>query len=175
SSGDNGTTQTVSSRVLTKGSRIRVQTELGDRPVVFLVAPPYLYKLIPSAKAGVRWKNDKLASRTSNIDLQAMLRNPALIRSMINQGGAKRAGSSTLGGALVDIYTVSNWKGKGGSAKTWLRRSDALPVRMEATSGSISSVVSWTNYSRNIPLSDSLFRVPAGYSIRESEGQPNLM
>lgn len=166
-----GNAQTIASRVQAKGEKVRIETKLGDRPVVFLAAPPYLYKLIPSAKAGVRWKSDKLSSGSFNV---AMLFDPAAIRQQMSARGAKSLGSQLLDGMRTDVFQAKNVGGRGTDVKAWLRRGDALPLRVETRSKSFNSDVSWSNYRRNVTLSDALFKVPAGYSVRESQGKPGL-
>ena len=160
--------QTVDSKVWSKGNRVRLETVLSDRRVVFLMAPPYIYKLIPGSKAGIRWKNDK--TEMGGLDLQSMLRNPAMIRAVLKSRGAKTVGSARLNGTLVDVVTARDLMGQKGTAKAWLRKSDALPLRLELKSGGLSGAVSWRNYKRDAPLSDSLFKVPSGYKVRESQG-----
>jgi hypothetical protein len=168
-----GSAQTFSSRVQSKGNRIRIETTLGDRPIVFLATPPYLYKLIPSSKAGVRWENVKW--NNSRFDLQTLLRNPAAIREMLKKQGAKAIATQTVNGTLTDVLTAKNVMGQGTDVKAWLRRSDALPLRLESRSKGLSSVVSWTNYRRDIMLPDALFKVPVGYNVREAQGSPGMM
>ena len=160
--------QIVSSKVWTKGNRVRLETVLSDRPVVFLMSPPYIYKLIPGAKAGIRWKNDK--TEMGGLDLQAVLRNPQFIRAILKSRGAKTVGAATLDGTAVEIVTARDLMGQKGTAKAWLRRSDALPLRLELKGGAMSGVVSWRDYKRDAPLADSLFKVPSGYKMRESQG-----
>jgi hypothetical protein len=172
SSTGTGSSQTFSSRVQSKGNRVRIETKLGDRPVVFLASPPYLYKLIPTSKAGVRWENAKWDN--SRFDIQTLLRNPAAIRTLLQQKGAKQVGRTMIDGVATDIFTARNVMGEGSQVKAWLRRSDALPVRMESRSSGLSALIKWTNYSRDNAMSDSLFRVPADYNIREAQGSPGL-
>jgi hypothetical protein len=173
SSPGTGSAQTYSSRVQSKGNRIRIETSLADRPIVFLATPPYLYKLIPSSKAGVRWENVKWDN--SRFDFQTLLRNPAAIRDMLKKQGAKAIATQTLNGTLTDVMVAKNVMGRGNEVKAWLRRSDALPLRLESRSKGLSSVVSWTNYQRDIVLPETLFKVPVGYNVREAQGSPGMM
>jgi hypothetical protein len=148
---------------------------MSDRPIVFLLAAPYAYKLLPQAKAGVRWRVDANAARGFNgLDLQSLLRNPASLRAVLQKAGGRRVGAATLNGTTSDVWTASNLGGQSGTAKVWLRRSDGLPLRLEAASRTLLTTVSWSDYRRNAPLSDTLFRSPAGYSLRDSQGQPKL-
>lgn len=167
----NGSAQNMAARVLAKGNRVRIETTLGDRPVVFLAAPPYLYKLIPSSKAGVRWKSTQL--NDSRFDV-ASLFNPAAIRQQLKTHGAKSIGSQVLNGVRTDVFEASKAIGGGTNIKAWLRRDNTLPLRIETNSKSLSSIVSWSNYRRNAALAESLFKVPAGYHVRESQGKPGL-
>ncbi|HEX8550406.1 MAG TPA: hypothetical protein VF681_02505 [Abditibacteriaceae bacterium] len=168
-----GNAQSLTSRVLAKGNRVRLETRMGEQNVIFLAAPPYLYKLIPASKAGVRWKNDKWSS--SRFDLQALLRNPSAIRAQLKARGAKSIGTQKVGGTLTDILLAKNAMGRGTDVKAWLRRGDALPLRLEAKSKNMNGVVTWSNYRRDTPLADALFQVPQGYNVRERQGRPGLM
>ena len=170
-SSNGGDAMTLASRVWAKGSRVRIETKLGDRAVVFLAAPPYLYKLIPSAKAGVRWKSAKLG--TGRFDI-ASLFDPTAIRSELKSRGAKSSGTQTLNGTVTDIYEAANVGGRGTDITAWLRRGDALPLKVETRSKSLTSVVTWSNYRHNTAVAESLFEVPVGYNVRESQGKPGL-
>jgi hypothetical protein len=170
-SSSSGDAQNLSSRVMAKGDRVRIETIMGSREVVFLTAPPYLYKFIPAAKAGVRWKSANLGSGRFNV---ASLFDPAAIRKQLQQRGAKAMGTALLNGERTDVFAASNVSGRGTDIKAWLRRTDALPVRVETRSKGLNSVVTWSNYRRNAALAENLFQVPAGYNIRESQGKPGL-
>lgn len=180
-SGDEG--QPINSKVWTKGSKARIETNFGGRPMVFLISPSYIYKLIPSAKAGVRWKNSQGAKvGGGSFDLQALLRNPAQIRSLLKSKGAKFESSSKLGSTPVDIFVVplagsnaGGSKSRAYSAKGWLRKSDSLPLRLDINNNSFSAIISWRDYKRGTAVADSLFAAPAGYKIREAEGNPSLL
>jgi hypothetical protein len=170
-SSNGGSTQNMAARVLAKGNRVRIETKMGERDVVFLAAPPYLYKLIPSSKAGVRWKSTQL--NDSRFDV-ASLFNPTAIRQQLRTHGAKAVGSQVLNGVRTDVFQAKKAIGGGTNIKAWLRRDNTLPLRIETRSKSLSSVVSWSNYRRNAALPASLFKVPAGYNVRESQGKPGL-
>lgn len=171
SSNGSDSATTLSSKVWAKGSRVRIETSMGDRAVVFLAAPPYLYKLIPAAKAGVRWKSAKLS--TGRFDI-ASLFDPTAIRAQLQARGAKPQGTETVNGTVTEIYQAGNVGGRGTDIKAWLRRGDALPLRVETHSKSLNSVVTWTNYRHNTSLAETLFQVPAGYNVRDSQGKPGL-
>jgi hypothetical protein len=167
--------QTLAARVFLKGQRARIETRISDRPIVFVLAAPYAFKLLPQAKAGVRWRVDRNAAQdVGGLNLQSLLRNPASLRGMLQRAGARKVASATINGTPSDIWTARNLGGQSGTAKVWLRRSDGLPLRLEAASRTLATTVSWNDYRRNVPLSDALFRSPAGYSVRDSAGQPKL-
>lgn len=173
--------QPINSRVWTKGNKARIETNFGGRPMVFLISPSYIYKLIPAAKAGVRWKNEKGAPAGGSFDLQALLRNPAQIRALLKNKGAKFEGSSKLGNTPVDVFVVPISSKTGGSksraysAKGWLRKSDSLPLRLDINNNSFSAVISWRDYKRGTAVADALFAAPQGYKIRDAEGSPSLL
>lgn len=170
--------QTFDARVFVKGRNVRIETELGDRPVVFLLSPPHLTKLLPESKAGVRW----MISRTGALpgagsaglanNLQNLMRDPSSLRALLGKSGAKKTGSGNLNGTPVDIYAASNFMGRGQKMIAWLRRGDALPIRAQLTSKTLSSTLSWRNYQRKA-LPDTLFRAPAGYNVRDSAERPS--
>lgn len=171
--------QTFDARVAIQGKSVRIATEIGDRPLVYLLSPPYLTKLLPESKAGVRWK----LSRPANLpglggsgiadDLQNLMRNPASLRAALQRGGAKKTAMANLNGTPVEVYAAPNFMNKGQKMTAWLRRSDALPLRVQLVSKTLSSTLSWRNYKRSA-LPSALFRVPAGYAVRQSPGQPTF-
>jgi hypothetical protein len=83
----------LSARVSMKGNRTRIETRLSDQPVVFLYASPYLYKLLPSSRVGVRWRADRTSQgkTMANFNVQTLLRDPSMIRTALRQAGARRA------------------------------------------------------------------------------------
>ena len=169
--------QTLDARVWASNSRVRLETRLSDQPVVLLYSAPYIYKLLPANKAGVRYNASRKSASPSlagEFDLQKFLSNPALIRSTLLKQGARRGAATSLNGTLVDLYTASNFMGQGQNVKVWLRRKDALPLRLEARSNSLMSVLSWRDYKINAPLPASLFTRPANYKIRDSQSRPRL-
>ncbi len=171
--------QTFDARVSIKGRNARVETEIGDRAVVYLLTPPHLTKLLPGSKAGVRWKiaqNVALPGATGAglaSELQNLMRDPASLRGTLKRRGARLIGKGNLNGAPVEIYQTANFMGQGQKMTAWLRRSDALPLRVQLASRTLQSTLSWRNYKR-AALSDALFRVPAGYNVRNSTGQPSF-
>lgn len=169
--------QTLQARVLLHGNRTRVETSYAGQQSVTLVAPPYLYRLLPASKAGVRWKID--GSRKQNfggmgLDPQELVRNPGAIRALLMQNGAKRVAASTLGGTAVDVYTINKTNDKLSSAKAYLRKSDGLPLRLEAEGTGLKVTAVWSNYARPKDFAGSLFRAPQGYKIREAKSAPPI-
>lgn len=172
-SGQNaGLQQTVEAKVLLRGQAARVESSSSGGPSVVLYSPPYIYRLLPQSKAGVRWKIDaRKPSNFSGFDPQQLLREPAKIKTALRQGGAKLVGKSVIGGVPADIYAAKNFGNAGQNAKVWLRRSDSLPLRLEASGGQFVIVASWRNYARP-HLSAALFSSPAGYKVRTLASSP---
>lgn len=166
--------QTVAADVLLHGNRARVQTNFGGQPSVVLFSPPYVYRLLPKAKAGVRWKMNPRSSRTmGEFSPQDLLRDPSLIRAGLLQNGARKLGAAKLSGVPVEIYEVKNFRGeKGQTARAWLRAADALPLRFEVKGGHLQVTASWQNYRRPKSVPASSFSPPAGFKVRDAKGQP---
>ena len=172
-----GAGQTLQARVLLHGNRTRIETTYGGQKSVTLVAPPYIYRLLPNSKAGVRWKID--GSRAKNfgalgLDPQELIRNPGKIRALLLQNGAKRTGASTLNGTPVDVYVINTPQDKLSSARAYLRQSDSLPLKLEASGKGLKVLALWSNYARPKDLAASLFRAPQGYKIREAKSAPPM-
>lgn len=163
--------QTINAQVHLRGNNARIESTVGGRPLVVLYAPPYAYRLLPSSKTGIRYRlgaTPRSGGLPANLSPQALLSNPTAIRAALQKQGAKRAGTAQLNGQATDIYTVKNFRGQGQNVKAWLRRSDALPLRMEMTSSRLNAVASWSNYQRGHNLAASLFSVPSGYRVRDA-------
>ena len=170
--------QTLQARVLLHGNRTRLETNYAGQKSVTLVAPPYIYRLLPKSKAGVRWKMDGSRAKSFNalgLDPQEMIRNPGKIRALLLQNGAKRIGSSTLNGTAVDIYTISQPKDQLSSARAYLRKSDALPLKLEASGKGLKVLALWSNYARPKDLPAALFSAPQNYKIRDARSAPPMM
>ena len=170
-------TQTMKARVLLHGNRTRVEATFANQKSVTLIAPPYIYRLLPGPKAGVRWKMDGSRAKTFSgmgVDPQELIRNPGKIRAMLLQNGAKRVGATTLNGAAVEIYQISKPGEQLSQAKAWLRKSDALPLKLEAAGKGLQVTATWSNYARPKDLSAALFRAPQGYRIRDAKSAPPL-
>lgn len=171
--------QVLEAHVILSGARARLETQMRDRPVIYLYASPYLYKLLPQERAGVRWKMPASTRGTmyGGIDWQKALRSPKNIAAELKKRGIKKAGSAKLYGQIADLYTgvvPGNFEGAAGSTfKAWLRRADSLPLRVETRSRTLYGVVTWKNY-RRAAAGAHTFSVPRDYSLRDSTGRPRL-
>ena len=168
-----GLQQTVQARVLLRGNAARIESSSGGAAAVVLFTPPYVYRLLPASKAGVRWKLN--AARDSNLadfDPQSLLRDPSKIRVALLQGGGKKTGNAILNGVATEIYQARDFGRKGQRAKVWLRKSDSLPLRLEASGNQIQIIASWRDYARPQNLAASLFSVPKGFKVRQIAGRP---
>lgn len=177
SSGVGATGQKFQARVLLHGNRTRIESTFAGQKSITLVAPPYIYRLLPTSKAGVRWKMDGSRAQSFEalgLDPQELIRNPGKIRALLASNGAKRVGSSTLNGGAVDVYTINKPGEKLSSAKAYLRKSDALPVKLEASGNGLKISALWSNYARPKDLSAALFRAPQGYRIRDAKSAPPM-
>lgn len=170
-SGQDAIVRSTNGLVRLRGQQSRIETKLGEQSVVVLFLKPYVYRLLPKSKSGVRYK-----SSTPSPELQALganwvslLNQPGKIRAELQKKGAKKTGSATLNKTAVDVYSASRWDGKARKVKLWLRRSDSLPLRMESSADGVKILLNWSNYRRGQKLSPALFSVPKGYKIRESQ------
>lgn len=164
--------QTIQAKVLIRGPQARVETTLGGQPRVILYSPPYLYQLLPTSKAGVRWKAPARPARDNGMDYQALLRDPGQIRAAVQRAGAHKLASLKLAGIPVDTYEVDNFRGEKGQKLTvWLRATDALPLRLIIKGSNTLVAASWSEYSRPRNVSSAQFAPPAGYKIRDSQSQ----
>jgi len=168
---DTGSEQKINAKVHVRGNNARVETTVGGRPLIVLYASPYVYRLLPSSKTGIRYQMGKApgaGGMPANLTPQALLSNPASIRSTLKEQGAKKTGSEKLNGTKVDVYSAKDFRSKGQTAKAWLRQSDALPLRLEMTSSRLQMVASWSDYKRGHTLATSLFSVPSDYRVRDA-------
>ncbi len=170
--------QKLRARVLLHGNRTRVETTYAGQKSVTLVAPPYIYRLLPKSKAGVRWKMNGSRAQSFDalgLDPQELIRNPGKIRALLLQNGAKRVGSSTLNGTAVEVYTLNKPKEQLSSARAYLRKSDSLPLKLEAAGQGLKVLALWSNYARPKSLPASLFSAPRNYKIRDAKSAPPMM
>lgn len=167
-----GPQQVVQAKVWLRGGAARVESSSGGAPAVVLFTPPYIYRLLPLSKAGVRWKiPPRQPSVYADFDPQQLLRDPAKLKGVLLRGGAKIVGRGALSGTPVEIYEAKNFGKRGQKAKVWLRRSDSLPVRLEASNGQSAIVASWRNYARP-KLAAALFSSPPSYRVRNLATAP---
>lgn len=169
--GSKNTVQAMNAKVHLRGERARVETRLGSQNLVLLMAPPYVYRLLPASKAGVRYKSSTLMPEMGTLmpNWQELMAQPQQIRTTLRQKGARKTGSATLGGIRVDVYSAQKWEGKPRQVRLWLRQSDALPLRMETIANGTTLTVNWKNYRRGHTLPTSLFAVPKTYQIRDGQ------
>jgi hypothetical protein len=168
-----GPQQTVQARILLRGNAARIETASAGTPAVVLFSPPYVYRLLPASKAGVRWKlGNPSTSNFADFDPQTFLRDPSKLKGELVKSGAKRTGGGVLDKAPVDIYEARDFKSKGQRVKVWLRKADSLPLRLEASGGQYKITASWRNYARPKSLPAALFAAPKGFRVREVQGQP---
>ena len=167
--------QTILAHVVLSGSKARVETKgAGSRSVV-LFTPPFVYRLLPDSRAGVKWKLSQASStKFGGFDPQQLLRNPSQIRAALLSGGAKRTGVGVLGGVPVEVFEASKPGQKFSRVRAWIRRSDSLPLRLEATNGGLKVVASWSRYTRLSNVSAAQFAPPKGFAIREMQNPPTL-
>lgn len=167
--------QTIEAKVLLSGSKARIDTKTASSRSVTLFTPPYIYTLLPSEKAGVRYQMPKSrGDALAGGNLQSMLRDPSKIRAALLQGGAKRTGSTVLNGVPVDIFDFAKPTKGFSKGRAWIRRSDSLPARMEATRGGIKIAASWSGYTKLASVSAAQFAPPKGFAIRNSQNPPML-
>lgn len=168
-----GPQQTIKARVLLSGKAARVETTVAGTPSVVLFTPPYVYRLLPNAKAGVRWKlKPSSNSNFAELDPQTLLRDPARLKAELLKGGAKKVGTGVLTKTPVDIYEAKNFGNQRQRLKVWLRRTDSLPLRLETSGSEYQIVASWRDYARPNNLPAALFKAPVGFRVRQAQGEP---
>lgn len=167
--------QTIQAHVILSGSKARIETRgAGGRSIV-LYTPPFVYRLLPDDKAGVKWNLKKVRGTSfGGFDPQQLLRNPSQIRAALLQNGAKRVALSVLNGVPVEVFDVKQPGQRISTVRAWLRRSDSLPLRLEASNGGLKVVASWSRYTKLSNVSASQFVPPKGFAIRESQNAPTL-
>ena len=163
----------LDAKVLAQGQKARMETKIGGRPLVMIFAPPFLYKVLPLSKSGTRYplsdvsKNPGLAG----FNPQPWLRDPAAIREALRKQGAKRAADSILNGVPVELWNAQKFMGLSGQVKAWLRRADALPLRLEIQTKALTATATWRDYQRVRAVPGAQFSPPAGFRMRD--GQAN--
>jgi hypothetical protein len=166
-----GADRTTTAKVLLRGERTRIESSLGGQRIVVLWLKPYVYRLLPSSKSGVRYKASTPAPEFSALSANwpQLMNDPARLRALLKARGAQKVGETKLEGVAAEVYTARKWNGKNQPVKIWLRRADALPLRLETRSDGWKIVMNWSHYVRHPKLSASLFAVPKQYHIREGE------
>lgn len=163
--------QIINAKVWLSGRKARMDTTLSGRPMRLLLTPPFAYRLLTVAKIGQKFRASSLPGLGGVMPgSEALSPDPNTIRAALISGGARKTGSTVLGGVPVDIFTSSRFRGRADKVKAFLRRSDALPTRVEIDSKNFSAIASWRDYQKPASLSQALFDIPTGFKIRE--GQP---
>lgn len=163
--------RTMTARVLLRGEAARIESKIGEQPITILWLKPYVYRLLPKAKSGVRFKASTPMPEMQTFagNWPSLMKNPLQIRALLKSKGAKKIGSVKINDVPTEMYSADKWNGQNRAVKLWLRQKDALPVKMESQSGNWKVSVYWRNYRRNPKLPASLFQVPKDFRIRESQ------
>jgi hypothetical protein len=171
--GSKSAAQVMKARFHIRGERVRVESELAGQPLVVLLARPYVYRLLPNSKTGVRYKSNSVVPEFNALGAhwKDLLQQPQKLRAQLKKQGAKKIGVSTLNGVKVDVYSASHWNGQPRKIKLWLRQSDALPLRAQTETSGAQITMNWKNYRRGHALSSSLFTVPKDYRIRDGQAR----
>jgi len=170
-----GPQQSFNAKVLISGKKARIETGQGQQKTVLLFSNPYIYRLLPTSKAGIRWQLDaKKGATFRDFNPQQLLSNPAGIRASLVNNGAKKTGNTKLNGQDVEIYEVNKPGGRFDFAKAWIGRDNALPYKLEAKGQGMGVVASWKNYARPKIISPALFTAPANFHIRNVQSPPPL-
>ncbi len=160
--------QTIDARVWLSGRMARMDTTLSGRPMRLLFTPPFAYRLLPASRVGRKFRASSLPVLGSIMPGGAGFSpDPNAIRAALIKGGARKTGSVSVGGVPLDVFSSTHFRGRADTVKAFLRRSDALPMRIEIDSKNFSAVASWRNYQKPASLSPALFAVPPGFHIRE--------
>lgn len=172
-SGGKSAAQVMDARFYIRGERVRVESQLAGQKLVVLLVRPYVYRLLPNSKTGVRYKSNSVIPEFNELGAHwsDLLQQPQKLRAQLQKQGAKKIGTSTLNGAKVDVYSATKWNGQPRDIKMWLRQSDALPVRAQTKNGGAQVTVNWKNYRRGGALSAALFSVPKNYRIRDGQAR----
>ncbi len=160
--------QTINAQVWLSGRKARMDTTISGRPLRLLFTPPFAYRLLTASKVGRKFRASSLPGMSSIMPgNEGLSPDPNTIRAALINGGARKTGSATIGGEVLDVFSSSHFRNRPDRVKAFLRRSDALPVRVEIDSKNFSAIASWRNYQKPSSLSPTLFAVPPGFRIRE--------
>ena len=175
--GSQSTPRAADARVHLSGERARIETQLGAQDLLVLLQPPYVYRLLPDSKSGVRYKAStpmpELGFFAAN--WQELMREPRKIRALLQHNGARKTGNATLNNTKTEVYSASKWNGHARKMKLWIRQSDGLPMRLETDEAGMKITLNWKNYRRGHALAPSLFAVPKDYRIRDGRPPRNLL
>ena len=168
-SGKTNIARSTTGRVFLRGQQVRIESKVGEQNIVMLLLKPYVYRLLPSSKAGVRYKSSTPSPELEAFlaDWPTLMNQPFKIRAALLKKGARKTGTAKLGSAAADVYSANRWDGQARPLKIWLRRSDSLPLRLESSASGAKVTLVWSNYQRGAALSSALFAVPKGFRIRE--------
>jgi hypothetical protein len=167
--------QTINAQVYLSGKRARLDTTISGRPMRLLFTPPWGYRLLPAAKIGQKFRASSLPPLAALLPgSQGFSPDPNAIRTALVRGGARKTGVATVAGVAVDVYSSDRFRNRPDKVKAFLRRSDALPLRVEIKSKNFEATASWRDYRRPRSISAATFAVPAGFRIREAAPQSAL-
>ena len=161
----------LDAKVLAEGQKARVETKIGGRPLVMIFAPPFFYKLLPASKSGTRYRLSDVSKNgaLSGFSPQPWLRDPTAIRAALRKQGAVRAADTMLDGVPVELWNAQKFMGMSGQVKAWLRRADALPLRLEIATKTLTATATWRDYQPVRAVSGTPFSPPAGFRIRDGQ------
>lgn len=171
--GSNSAAQVMNAHFDIRGERVRMESALAGQRLVVLLARPYVYRLLPASKTGVRYKANSVVPELGSLGAHwsQVLQQPQTLRAQLQKQGAKKVGVATLNGIQTDVYSAAKWDGAPRKVKVWLRQSDALPLRAQTEAGGAQITLNWKNYRRGHALPSSLFVVPKNYRIRDGQAR----
>jgi len=109
----------------------------------------------------------------------ASLTDPAKLKAEIKKQGGKEVGKAKILGHTCTIWQMSGKTqvpmGQGKSetqnitSKVWLADAIGMPLKVEVTSDKMGAIVNMqaTKVQVNVPVSNNMFGVPAGYQVRD--------
>jgi outer membrane lipoprotein-sorting protein len=174
-----GKSQTVTSKAWMKGATaFRIEQSAMGQTVLRLSDGDTLWIIHMGRKEGYRTKVPaeftamlKKLGRPIGNDLDAFLKQ-----------GAKKVGQETINGVKCDIYQRTD-KRSGLTVNLWVQAGPGKLTRRQKLSGNVraaaapgqpmqshklTTIVEFTNWKVNIPIDDSMFRPPAGITIKDA-------
>jgi len=151
-----GASNTVTVKLYWKNDSLRVERYTIDGLRVEIKKGRELYEYLPSQKAAMKIVLPESQSQTVE---QIMLSKASVVKS------GKKVGSAKVNGFPCDVYTG----GEGGrSGKVYLSTDSRfpLPLKMEISSGSASQITETTEVKLNTAVSDSMFTLPKGTTVK---------